>query len=174
MRKINCKMNLSWTFISFFLLNIALLVITSFLENSIFHRSLIGTFTIYCSYLSVLKMYFSNYRYSFFFSSLIILFIVSIFLCVVFFLLIEILPNPIFQDVALFLIYICLSALVLSKHFKVDINIISIIKLVVLTIISWVIMNSISNITRFDYGYSIMCSLWSLSFTIIIFEKRQL
>lgn len=155
-----------------FLSNIVLFLITTFLENNVFHRSLVGTYIIYCSYLSVLNRY-SDDEYRNFFTSFIILFLVGILFCCILFVVISISPNHIFQGIILFLIYIYLSVLILGRLFRVELNIISIIKLVVSTIISWLIMSSISNIVRYDYGYSLICTLWSLSFTVIIFEKNN-
>lgn len=152
---------------------IVLLFATSYLENKVFERSLVTTFMAYCIFISLWGMYLYKINVLRILKLIFLLFVKGLFIAFIFFFMAGVTLNTVVFTLTISAVYILLTTLFIKRFFIPEMKWIYPVILAIETIIFFCLMYLPDNITMHYYGFSIMCSLWSLSFIIPLLLNKN-
>jgi len=157
--------------VSITLINLAIFLVSTYVENNILDRTLIFTVTCFCIYLSIFNKFTNKISIWETFKTFITLFLYAFSNGIIFFIILGNVENEIMSWILLLLFYVLSSTLILYKLFKINVTLKFLLDFGILTSCSFAIIYSLNSIQNHDYGFTLMCFLWSLTFSIILLRN---
>jgi len=157
--------------VSIALINLAIFLIATYVENNILDRTLIFTVTCFCLFLSIFNKFTNKISIWEALKTFTILLLYNFSNGIVFFIILGSVENKILSWILLLLFYVLSSTLILYKFFKIKVTLKFLLDFGILTSVSFAIIYSLNSVQNHDYGFTLMCLLWSLTFSIILFRN---
>lgn len=153
------------------LINLAIFLISVYVENNILDRTLIFTVTCFCLFLSIFNKFTNKISILEVLKTFTMLLLYTFSNGIIFLIILGSIENEILSWTILLLFYALSSTLILNKFFKIRVTLKFLLDLGILTLVSFAIIYSLNSIQNHDYGFPLMCLLWSLTFSIILLRN---
>ena len=157
--------------VSILLINLAIFLISAYVENEILGRTLIFTVACFCLFLSIFNKYINRISIWESFKTFITLHIYAFSNCIIYFIIIGNVTNEILTWILLLLFYVLSSTIILYNFFRIKIVPKFFLDIGILLSGFFAVIYSLTSIQTHYYGFTLMCFLWSLTFSIIIFRN---
>jgi len=157
--------------VSIALINLALFLLSTYVENNILDRTFLFTITCFCLFLSLFNKFTNKISIWEALKTFTILLLYTFSNGIIFFIILGSVENELLSWLLLLLFYVFSSTLILYKFFKIKVTLKFLLDFGILTSGSCAIIYSLNSIQKHDYGFTLMCLLWSLTFSIILFKN---